>query len=79
MFVQILMVYCRDMKTNNWTTESLFSYSWVRRYKMDDVQYSLNKKYPGLTGLMPVVNWGEEPQPHGASAIMLIELQLFLL
>ena len=23
MFVQILMVYCRDMKTNNWTTESL--------------------------------------------------------
>ena len=23
MLVQILMVYCRDMKTNNWTTESL--------------------------------------------------------
>ena len=23
MFVQILMVYCRDIKTNNWTTESL--------------------------------------------------------
>ena len=48
MLVQILMVYCRDIKLIIGPPKVYWLFM-SERYRMDEVNYSLSKKYPGLS------------------------------
>ena len=49
------MVYCRDIKLINGPPKVYWLFM-SERYRMDEVNYSLNKINPGLSELMPELN-----------------------